>query len=217
MNSPELEYCGPDWLVRLVGNEQYLPGLWHFRKVNLTTLLPDLVKADVDQLVRWPYLNHVVIRPGCPLYAIENLAELSHLHSLTIEGLADAGNDTRAEQSRDPKSFLRVDQLDQLAELPIDHLTLWDSKILAEDVTRLLSAQPTMRKLTLRETAISADELEALRAEFPQISIAAEWFSVEESEFRPVPSEWHQRHINQVRQERAEPEPPRVKFKYDEP
>lgn len=167
---PHTEYCGPEWLRRLVGNEALLPTLHHVRSAHLqvSTQWHD----DIDQLGRLPYLRGVCLTGILPIGMVEELAKFPRLESLELQFYIHtdtAGSSIRDWDALPAREVIQPWELDALGALSLRELSLCSDEILAEDIDRICSAMPNLETLWLQNLPLTDAEVDELRLQYPKL------------------------------------------------
>jgi len=173
-----LDYHGPDWLRRLVGNPTYLRFCFHVDYLNLN-LNPSLLSADDYQNIRtFTDVRKVYCSGRLNRELVDSLASLPKLRSLDGEIYAYSGTPPEPMQpmsgvellQRLPRltslklgdSWLVPSDLDVLAKMPyIETLQISGGHLFIEDLSRL-NAAPALKTVFLRIAATN-EELRAFQ------------------------------------------------------
>lgn len=166
-------YDGPDWLRRLVGDDAYLPFLYHARDAGLT--FDEGWEANFAELVKLPRLQNVRLTGSFPKSAVLQLKQCRRLKTMRLDfSLTIPAK--RYEALPADAEIVDRQNLAVLGELDLQELTIDAYLVLAEDVEKLLAATKLYR-LTLRKPMLTLDELATLRQRYPETKIAVRWSS----------------------------------------
>jgi hypothetical protein len=171
----EFRYCGPDWLILLIGNERLLPACRHryAAKVQVTADW----RNDIRELESWPYLQHVEFAAALPSQALATLEKLPRLDSLTIRTYQAGTHDYLLQRFdfQDAGGLVGPRDHSELARLHLQRLTLQNQELLAEDVDRIVLQLSSLKVLTLIDPSITIAELNQLRDDHPWLTLEARW------------------------------------------
>jgi hypothetical protein len=172
-NGYRRRYFGPDWMRRLIGNQEFLRFAKHVTDIQLVP--NESWNAKIDLLPRLVYLESASFPAGVTKEAIDQLNKLPNLRQIQIgfgsrtpkpslgDG-ADGAND----------QWISVEDLALLRSLPIEELGLLGEEILVEDVEKVIS-MPTLKRLEIVEPSITQPQLEQLRQHHPHVEITCVW------------------------------------------
>ncbi|MCA9240896.1 MAG: hypothetical protein KDA37_11885 [Planctomycetales bacterium] len=172
-NGYQREYLGPDWLRRLLGNQELVRFAKHIVAVQLAP--NESWSNNLEVLPKLDHLRSVSLPRGATRRAIEQLGKVEGLRKLEIGIGSHAAPRKRAEStdhSKDP--WIGAQDLACLRSLSIEELGLAGEEFLAEDIEQAASI-PTLRRLELIEPSLTLEELERLREENPHIEIQCHW------------------------------------------
>lgn len=190
-------YAGPVWMRKLAGDDNYLPFLYHTTYANWWPN-EQTWPQDVNQFLRLPRLEEVRLSLPVPRYLITRLGEVPRLQELRI-GVMPAGQHKiyPAVEGHSGNQLVDVDKLDELGTLKLKMLTLDVYDALAEDIERMLKST-AIESLHLDGVAITPDELELLREQFPNTAITIEWAI----HHRDTPPENHAQRVEKIKKKR---------------
>lgn len=169
-NGYRRRYFGPDWMQRLIGNQEFLRFAKHVTDIQVVP--NESWNAKIDLLPRLVYLESASFPAGLTKQALDQLKKLPNLRQVQIgfgsrtpkPSLGDGAND----------QWISAADLALLRSLPIEELGLLGEEILIEDVEKVISA-PTLKRLELVEPSITLTQLEKLRRDHPQVEITCVW------------------------------------------
>lgn len=153
-------YCGPVWLRKLCGNEYYPQPFHHVTTITITNT--PLWRECCEQLPRYPYLEDIYFQKPLPLEALEYLKDcpsLKHLHL------------TEMSSKQPPKpDEISADNLQLLRCLNLESLELMGDQLQATHIEQV-AAFPTMRFIKVTRISATAEQLDAIRADYPHVEI----------------------------------------------
>ena len=158
-------YQGPIWMRKLVGDEHFLPFLYHVNRVSLTTG-PNWRDA-YQQLPEFVYLKELDIRRRLPLEGFDSIERCRRLEDLALPYL-----DKDPPSQNDP--LFHVEHLSRVTSLNLKSVTLRGNALGAEQIEQVLQ-MPTLDRIVLEGVAAPADVIDGLKAKYPEV------------EFRVVP------------------------------
>ena len=159
-------YRGPVWLRKLAGNMYYLRTLHHVNSVSIR--FAEHWEEAYAALPEHPYLERVRARQGLPLAGIEYLERCPRLGELVLPKLERQPRRVPPLAASVPT--LTAGDLGLLAPLGLVSIEMSGDAIGAAEVAEV-AAFPTVRSIELEDVAVTADELDAIRARHPQVTI----------------------------------------------
>lgn len=171
--STSKKYSGPDWLERLVGDDDYLPYFYHISTASFHASKD--WQESINQLVKLPRLESVHLDLPVPQEVITQLQKHTNVTALNLTAnTAYSDWPLSAYYLAEDAPRLWADNIEVIAVLKPTIVTLRERMFLPEDVERLLAATP-LEELRLRTTSLTRDEVLALRRRYPSTSIMASW------------------------------------------
>lgn len=158
------EYHGPVWLRKLVGNEFFLPSMFH---IDAVTIDPsDNWREEFAQLEACPYLTEITIDHWLPLGAIPILERSRNLKHLRLPDLQIADM-LRKEQSDSHEPF-HAEHIVRLETLKVTSISVNGIGYKARHI-RQIAELSAIRTIWLSNILVSGDELESLRGDYPHV------------------------------------------------
>lgn len=209
-NGYHREHFGPDWLGRLLGNQEFLRFSKHIVAVQVVP--NERWRANVALLPRLDYLELVSLPTGATREAIDQLKSIPRLRKLQIDLDPPAAKTKRgADADGAAHDWIGPQDLAILRSLPIEELGLAGEELLIEDIEEVVSIS-TLKRLELVQASITREELERTRKSHPHVEITCAWgqegwsrFSVNSFfRFDQTPPRNIERRIESIKQRRAE-------------
>ncbi len=163
--------AGPEWLVRLVGNEELVPYfVRHVAVVEFALLGPEKIK----RLEELPYLKGVCVSAPLSREEIEALWGVRRLEYLDLSYHGNGwgykeGGPLRLSRPASPTSS----EIEALCKLPIITLKLHAPALTLSGLEQLVTC-PTLRTLHLHRADISPEEIEGVRRRHPDLRIVSQ-------------------------------------------
>jgi len=160
----KVDYNGPVWLRKLVGNKFFLPSMLHIEAIQIDP--SDDWRKEFAQLEKCPYLTEVTVEHWLPLGAIPILKQNRNLKHLGLPDLAVA--DLLREEQGDLHEPFQAEHIERLEPLELTSISLSGPGYQTAHV-RQIAEYPAIQSIWLSNTLVSRDELELLRRDFPDV------------------------------------------------
>lgn len=157
------KYQGPTWLRKLVGNPYYLTLFHHVDTASLK--VDDRWRENFARLRKYPYLKSVDPRHSLPVDAIPLLKEYPQLESLHL-GMYEI--DTPLYISGTKDRALQPEDFSRLEVLGLKKIYVGGVMVQKKHIAQL-SALPTMRHIQIQSTAVTKQQINELREEYPDV------------------------------------------------
>jgi hypothetical protein len=209
-NGYRRRYFGPDWMRRLVGNQEFLRFTKHVTDIQVVP--KESWSAKIELLPRLVYLESASFPAGVTQQAIDQLKKLPNLRQVQIGVVSRAPKENLGDNADGADDrWISAQDLALLRPLPIEELNLLGEEVLAEDVEQVLS-MPTLKCLELVEPSITQPQLEQLRQDHPHVELTCVWgmsfmstaFPGTHYRFDETPSGNVKGRIKSIKQRRAE-------------
>lgn len=166
-------YSGPDWLKRLVGDDDYLPFLYHVHEATFHASKD--WRESLNKIVSLPRLERLHMDLPVPQEVITRFRESANITEITLTANTAYSDLTLSRFYVDKETpRLGPENIEAISVLRPRVVTLRERMFLPEDVERLL-AVTSLDRLYLRFVSITPDEVEELKQRYPSTSITATW------------------------------------------
>ncbi len=192
-------YAGPRWLARLLGNQESLRFLHHYRNVRWHRGVTDRSREKWEEVLtaasRLTYLRSVSLPDGAPSDLLRWLAQQRRLKSVGFRF------DAATAQQFLPKDAIQIHahNLELLAQVNVYHFQLSGASVLEEDID-IVASLPLTTRISLHDVSATLDELEALGEAHPSVEFTASWGPYETQE--PVSHMSHRKQVRKMRTRR---------------
>ncbi len=166
---PVREYCGPEWMARLVGSHR-LPWCRHVTSLQIDC--QNATAAQWTQLRRLCMVQDINLWNSLPEEGLAALEKLPRLRRLSLVVRSSWEPEWPVSPGKQPTPVLTPDDLSPLGRLPhLESIGLSGKTLLIEDMEEVVAALPSIREISVQGITATMAEQHAFRDAHPELVV----------------------------------------------